>query len=332
MDIAGQRKISAILSVLSEAGRPVGSVHIAQQLRISGIRLEQRMVRYYLQEMDRNGYTENLGRMGRRITDRGRKELASAAVVDKVGFISIKVDELAYRMSYDLKRGSGTIIMNVSTIPASQFAAARDIIAKVIAAGLGMGELIAISAPGRELAGHAVHEDQVALGTVCSVTLNGVLGASGIVMTSRFGGLLELRDNTPFRFVQIINYDGTTLDPIEVFIKGRMTSVLEVIESGGGVIGASFREVPAAALPEVGRIIDKMARAGLGGVLVVGEPGQALLDIPVPHGRAGVIVAAGLNPLAAVEEAGIETSNRALARLFEFTDLTRADELAQTPR
>jgi repressor of nif and glnA expression len=53
----------------------------------------------------------------------------------------------------------------------------------------------------------------------------------------------------------------------------------------------------------------------------VGEPSRPLLEIPVDRGRAGLIVAAGLNLLAAVQEAGIPTTNRAMARLCEFQRL-----------
>jgi len=68
-----------------------------------------------------------------------------------------------------------------------------------------------------------------------------------------------------------------------------------------------------------------MAREGLGGLVVLGQPSRPLLDIPVGPGRAGLVVAAGLNPLAAVEEAGIATGNRALARLYEFAALMPLD-------
>ena len=77
--------------------------------------------------------------------------------------------------------------------------------------------------------------------TICSVTLNGVFRSHGIPMAARFGGLLELHDRQPVRFSQIINYDGTTIDPIEIFIRGRMTRVAEAARTGTGVIGAGFR-------------------------------------------------------------------------------------------
>jgi repressor of nif and glnA expression len=158
------------------------------------------------------------------------------------------------------------------------------------------------------------------------VTFNGILGAAGIATTSRFGGLVELRSGRPLRFTELISYDGSTLDPLEIFIRGRMTSVRSAVVSGNGIIGASFREMPAAALPRAVEIFERMAAMGMGWPLVIGRPNQPLLDVPVPHGRVGFVVAGGLNPLAGVEEAGIETASHAMATLCGFRRLvsTRA--------
>ena len=60
---------------------------------------------------------------------------------------------------------------------------------------------------------------------------------------------------------------------------------------------------------------------------MMGKPGRPLLDIPVSEGRVGMIVAGGLNPLAAVEESGIATENVAMKSLFEFEHLTPFWEL-----
>ena len=329
MDIDAQRKISAILQVLVDVARPLGSTHIAEELHKLGVDLKQRMVRYYLHEMDEQGLTENLGRAGRRVTARGREELESAVIIDKVGFISAKVDELAYRTSFDPNLRNGTVILNVSTIPSGDFGRARKLINLVLHAGLGMGQFVAVAKSGKRLGGMPVPRGRVAIGTLCSVTLNGVLRGSGIPVSSRFGGLLELQDGQPLRFTQIINYDGTTLDPVEIFIKGKMTHVCDAAKTGAGTIGASFREVPAAALPAAERVLERLERVGLGGVLSVGRPGRPLLDVPVQHGRVGLIVAAGLNALAAVEEAGIETVSHAMAALHEFDDLVPVHDLAK---
>jgi hypothetical protein len=64
-----------------------------------------------------------------------------------------------------------------------------------------------------------------------------------------------------------------------------------------------------------------MEKAGLGGIILVGRPGQPLLEVPVSPGRVGLVVVGGLNPLAAVEEAGIPTRNRAMGTLMPFEHL-----------
>jgi len=321
VNLDSQRKIVTILRVLDEAGRPLGSTKIARALRLAGIDLEQRMVRNYLDATDAAGLTVNLGRRGRELTDYGRRELASTLIIDKVGFVDARADEMAYKMTLDLSRHRGTLIVNISTLPAAYLDDARRQMNLVIRARLGMGHFGLIARTGDGVPGLDIAAGEVAIGTVCSITLNGLLRAAGIPTVSRFGGLLEFRDGQPLRFTHVIEYAGTTLDPIEIFIKAHMTSVLAAAQTGSGLIGASFREVPAVALPLVGKVIQQMDEAGLGGVILVGEPSRTVLDIPVSQGRAGLVIAAGLNPLAAVQEAGIPTENRALARLCDFGEL-----------
>lgn len=328
MDLDGQQKLKAILRILAEAGRPLGGTSIAAELQAAGIDLRQRMVRYYLSQMDRMGLTENLGRPGRRITTRGIGQLRTAVAVEKVGFVSARVDELAYRMTFDLDRSAGTVVLNVSTIPEGHLAEALALIHKAMEAGMGMGRMVALVRAGGVVGGHQIAAGEAGVGTICSVTLNGVFRAAGIPISSRFGGLLEVREGRPSRFTHIIHYDGTTIDPVEIFIKGRMTRVREAAATGLGTIGASFREIPAAALPRAAELVGRLSAGGLLGRLqVLGRPGQPLLGIPVSQGRAGLIVPAGLNAMAAVEEAGIETQNVAMASLFEFADLVSVPEV-----
>lgn len=321
------RILEAILRVLAEANAPLTSRTITDQLQLLGIELRQRMIRYYLQKTDASGWTDNLGRGGRRITRRGLDELRSSRVVDKVGFVAARMDELAYKMAFNLHRMSGTLVVNISRVRASVLPEAGQWVCRVLEAGLGMGRLVAVGAEGDDLGGQQIPFGEIAIGTVCSVTLNGVFRAMGIPVHSRFGGLLELRAGRPYRFTQLIHYEATTVDPVEVFIKGRMTRVREAVETGDGAIGASFREIPAAAIPVAEKLIAQMNRAGLGGVQVLGRPGQPLLNIPVSQGRAGLVVAAGLNAIAAVEEAGIETENHAMAALCDAERLAPAASL-----
>ena len=327
-----QRRVLAILRTLREAGRSLGANRLAEGLEGYGLQLSARTVRLCLAEMDIAGFTVNLGKRGRQITDAGLAELRHAAVLDKVDMVSARVDQLCYEMDFALSRRRGRIILNISSVAKDDLPAAIAQMKKVFANKLGMGRLVALHTEGGRVGEVDLPPGRAAIGTVCSVTLNGVLLNAGISMVPRFGGLLEIRDGKPVRFTEVIYYHATSLDPLEIFIKGHMTSVSQVAETGNGVIGASFREVPAVALPMVKRICSRLEKIGLGGVLKVGRPNQPLLDMPVPQGRAGLLVVAGLNPLAAVEETGIATENMAMGALHAFEDLVPIDHLTPNGR
>ena len=312
-----QIKLS-ILKALQEIGEAAGAARINDVLVASGLVLQPRTVRFYLLQLDREGLTRFVSRRrGREITARGREELAHANVIDKVGFVASKIDSLGYRMTFSVSAGRGTIITNVAMIPRGYFARALEDMKHVFVRGLGMGTKLAVAREEEVLGGLTVPADMVALGTVCSVTVNGILLEQGIPVTSRFGGLLELRDWRPVRFVELIEYRGTTLDPL--FIQAGMTRVRECARSGNGLIGASFREFPSVALDDVLSLKKKMEQHGLGGLLAIGHPNQPLFDIPVAEGRTGMIVVGGLNPVAALHEAGARVSIQSLAGLEEFS-------------
>lgn len=321
----------AILKVLHDMNGPAGGSRITDRLLSMGLNLQPRTIRLYLLQMDREGLTRFVSRRrGREITKRGQEELAHANVIEKVGFVAAKVDTLGYQMSFSNRSGKGTIIMNIAMIRKRNLSRVMAEMEPVFARRLGMGMKLALVRGGHTLGNIVVPKDSVALGTVCSVTVNGILLHEGIPVTSRFGGLVEIRDEEPVRFVELIEYSGTTLDPLEAFIRAGMTQVRECARKGSGIIGASFREIPSVAIDSVRRIEKGMETHGLAGILALGKPNQPLLDIPVAEGRAGMIVTGGLNPIAAVHEAGIQVTMKSLVGLEDINTFTTFQEVFAT--
>jgi HTH-type transcriptional regulator, global nitrogen regulator NrpRI len=321
------RKLRSILRVLSERNEPVGARVIAHCLRQHGIELSERAVRNHLQILDERGLTQCMGEPGRIITPAGRSELDKSVVSDKLGFINAKIDSLAYGTSLNLKSGRGQIITNISLIPVDRFAESLDIMRRVFHAGYCMSDLVAIAREGERIAELETPAGMVAIATVCSVTLNGVLLRLGIPVTSRYGGLLEVREKQPYRFTELVGYHESTLDPAEIFIASKKTSINAASMEGTGTILASLREVPAVCLPELERILEQYAKRGLGGVLAIGKPGQPLLGVPVGVERVGLAVVGGLTPVAALEELGVPTVNKAMSGLVNLSDLTSVWDL-----
>jgi HTH-type transcriptional regulator, global nitrogen regulator NrpRI len=322
-----KRKELLILDVLKNSEVPLTSGKIAEELSVLGHEMNERTVRLYLQGMDRAGLTSSNGKKGHGITEIGLSEVDSSKIFEKVGFLSAKIDRMTYQMNFDLNTTSGAVVINVTLVEPRQFVKSIPKINKVYADGYAMGHLITFLGPGENLGHITVPEGMIGVGTVCSITLNGVLLKHGIPTVSRFGGLLELRDKKPVRFVEIIMYDGTSIDPLEVFIRSGMTNYLGAIETGNGRIGASFREFPAESRDTVEHLAEKLKRVGLGGLVRIGRPGQSVLDIPVSEGRVGAIVIGGLNPVSILEETGVRAYSRALAGLVDFSRLFRHEEM-----
>ena len=324
-----EKKELAILRLLQKADKPLASSRLMENLQAMGHEVSERTVRHYFQELDRRGLTSNLGRKGRVITELGLKELGSARVYDKVGLLAAKIDQLTYQMSFDLYKKSGTVIINVSLVDIDLLPQVTPLVCQVYEAGYSMGNLMALFEAGERVGGITIPENMVGFGTVCSITLNGVLLAHGIPTHSNFGGLLELHERKPTRFVEIIKYDGSSLDPLEVFIRSGMTEYAGAIATGNGRIGVGFREMPADSRDKVISLIQELKDVGLGGFLMVGWPGQPLLEIPVIEGRVGAVVIGGLNPAAILEETGIKIKSRALAGMVEYEKLFHYREMEE---
>ncbi len=320
------------MRVLNESDRPLGSSKITEHLEAMGHEVSERTVRYYLYQMDREGLTDNLGKRGRMITEKGHSELDHARVIEKVGFLAAKIDQMTYRMSFDLTGRSGTVVINVSLVSAEDLAGAVPLMSRVFEAGYSMGNLIGLFRSGEKLGDMVVPPGMVGIGTVCSITLNGVLLAHGIPTISRFGGLLELIDKKPNRMVEIITYEGTSLDPLEIFIRSGMTDYSGATSVGTGRIGVGFREFPSDSRDRVIELAKRLTEAGLGGFMSIGWPGQPLLEIPVSEGRVGAIVIGGLNPIAMLEERSIPVQSKALATIIDFDLLFPFYELEQRVR
>jgi repressor of nif and glnA expression len=324
-----ERKELSILRILSDSREPLGARVIARRLKDLGVELGERAVRYHLKLMDERGLTQTVGRDGRLITDAGLEELRSALVRDKVGFAISRIELLAFRTSFDWEKRTGSIPVNISFFSRQNFDQALKAMKPAFAAGLCVSDLVAIAREGKQLGEITVPDGKVGLATVCGVVINGSLLKAGVPIDSRFGGILQIKDHQPLRFVELIHYSGSSLDPSEVFISARMTSVREVIASGNGKILANFREIPAICLPTTEEVIANLKDAGLGGLLLMGNISEAVCETSVELNRVGMVLLGGLNPVAAAEEAGIRAENRAMGTLIDYQELTKFEELVK---
>ena len=318
-----ERKTIAIMRILRDSPEPLGARVISHHLKDHGIELSERAVRYHLKLMDERGFTESVGRDGRLITQLGREELESALVSDKVGFVASRIELLAYQTDFDLDKHQGKIPVNVSFFPEKQFKKAIEIMKVVFHAEICVSDLVAVARQGEKLGGMIVPQGKIGLATVCSVIINGALLKAGIPMDSKFGGILQIKDHQPLRFVELIQYSGSSLDPSEIYITSKMTSVGRAAGKGEGRILANFREIPAICQPITEKVVAGLKEANLNGLLMMGEVSKSACEVPVELNKVGMILTGGLNPVAAAVESGIEVDNRAMSAIMEYKNLIK---------
>ena len=316
-----EKKIVSILKVLSESSQPLGSITIARELERHGVFLSERAVRYHLKVTDERGYTQPLGRDGRLLTPQGLEELKIALAPEQVGFILEKLELLAFKTTFNPQKRTGQLPINTSLIDKDRFKEALAAMSKAFKAGICVSELVATASEEEKLGSVVIPKGKIGLATVCSVVINGVLLKSGVPIESRFGGVLEVRDSKPRRFVAIINYAGTSLDPSEQYIRAKMTSVSEVAETGNGKILANFREIPAPSRAIVEEKVAMLKETGIGGVHALGNTSEPICQITVDLNRVGIVLLGGLNPVAAAVEAGIEVESIAESGLIDYQQL-----------
>jgi len=323
-----ERKVLAILNTLEDSQAAVGSTIIAKRLKDQGVDLSERAVRYHLRLMDERGLTSLVGRRdGRIITELGQAELKKAMVTHKVGFTLSKIEVLAFRTNFNLDKKTGLVPVNVSFFQKNDFNKALKIMKPVFQSGLCVSDLVVVANEGQAIGDLTVPKGKVALATVCSIVVNGALLKSGIPIDSRFGGILQLRNRQPLRFIEIIHYAGSSLDPTEIFIKANMTTVLEAAKGGNGEILANYREIPAVCRPLAEEVVAKLKDAGLEGILLMGKISEPVCEIPIELNQVGVILIGGLNPVAAAAEAGFISESHAMSTIVDYKTLVKVSRV-----
>lgn len=221
-------------------------------------------------------------------------------------------------MSFRLREGKGTVLCDVATVHRSQLVRCMEDLKPVFSRRLGVGGRIAVAQEGERLAGEEVPRDHVALGVVSSSTLCGLLRLQGVLFRSKGALLIQMRDDQPDGVAERISAGDSTLDPAGLLVRSGLTRVRECARSGSGLICARWLEIPASGLDRLIEMKRMMERYALGGSLLVGRPGQPLLDLPVEEGRAGWIVASGLNAWSAIHETGAFIRIRPFAGLQDY--------------
>ncbi len=321
MDPQIERKLIEIMRVIHESDKPIGARAIADELNNRGYDIGERAVRYHLRILDERGFTRKHGYAGRTLTELGESEMNDALIGDRFGFVISRIEEMAFRTTFNPETGDGVVPVNISYFDKEDFETVVDVISYTAHAGYMISSKVKIIEEDEEFI--YLPPGKLGIATVCSVTFDGLLLKAGVPVEPSFGGILQIEDKKPARFLDLISYSGTSIDPIQIFMKRNPTSVLEVLEKGEGKILANVRQINYSAFDRVIEIIKKAEKAGLGGCFPPsGEIDESLFGAPIEIGKFGIAIVGGINGICALEETGIEIETNPVSTIMEYKTMS----------
>lgn len=295
--IRTERKYIEILRILKEHQEPMGAKRLSELMAERGFVLSDRAVQYHLRYLDDMGFTEKVGNMGRILTPYGIAETESALVGERVGFIISRLERLAYRSTFDPVTQTGDVAYNLSIVPEDRIDEILKAFEGVAAARCGFFSSYRVLDNDPR-----VPPGSLGIITVCSITMDGVFQGRGIPVRMAFGGRLTVEHGEPIRFIDLIGYRGTTIDPLQLFISAGLTSISSMVSTGSGIALANVREVPAAAEGPVRETVAQMRKSGFVFPVTIGT---APFNIPSDPYRLSIISYSGMNYVAHIFEKGI---------------------------
>ena len=261
MDPQIERKLIEIMRVIHESDKPIGARAIADELNNRGYDIGERAVRYHLRILDERGFTRKHGYAGRTLTELGESEMNDALIGDRFGFVISRIEEMAFRTTYNPETGDGVVAVNISYFDKDDLETVIDVISYTAHSGYMISPRVRIFEEDEELI--FLPPGKIGIATVCSVTFDGLLLKAGIPVEPSYGGILQIENRKPARFLDLISYSGTSIDPIQIFMNRKTTSVLEVLEKGEGKILANVRQINSSAYDRAIEVIKQAEKAGL---------------------------------------------------------------------
>jgi repressor of nif and glnA expression len=236
-------------------------------------------------------------------------------------FVNHNIEDFAIQVTFDPLKGEGNVVYNLSLIRNEDLEFAISILKDAYKTGVTVSGLVKFYSSGETISGFVIPPGCTGICTMCSITFDGLLIRRGIPIRPIGGGVVEIENRTPIRFTHIILYEHTTIDPLQVLISQKTTSVTNVMRRGSGNMLANIREFHMEAEPLVGQVLDDLSSSSYSGILEVGMPNVPLLGVPVNPQFIGIAAVGGTNPMAAIREGDRWVQIQAMKGLMNIREM-----------
>jgi repressor of nif and glnA expression len=232
-------------------------------------------------------------------------------------FVNNTIEDYAMQVTFDPREGTGKVVYNLSLLNNEDLETAISIFKDAYKSGICVSGLVRFVEGGKKIEDLVVPQGQIAIITMCSSTLDGILLKRGVPLNPIGGGVVEIERRIPRRFTHIILYEYTTIDPLQVLISQEITSITSVMRKGSGNILANIRQCHMEAESLIGEVMDDLAGSSFSGILDVGLPNTPALGVAVDPQYMGIVAVGGTNPIAAIREDGVNIVTHAIKGLMD---------------
>jgi len=222
----------------------------------------------------------------------------------KVKIVSVfsKMLSMIHKVDYCIEDGEGKVLVNRCCIDKKYEEEVLEALNRCYKMGIMVSDRVGFEYRGNNLV----------VTTICSSTVDGILIRYGVPVIPYCGGILELSKD---RFIEIISYDGTSLDPHEIFLN-RI--------DGKSTVLSGVRKAPMVARD---RLIQLLKSLNWKGIHKVGKPNNDICGVKVDKSMFGYISFGGMNPFAVLKSRGVPVEVSALHGVVDYSKLTPIEEL-----
>lgn len=310
--IKTEHKYIEILRILKDHQEPMGAKRLSELLAERGYVMTDRAVQYYLRYLDTRGFTEKVGNQGRILTTSGIMETDRALVDDRIGFVISKLERLAFRSTFDPSSSTGDVAYNLTIVPNDILEPVSHLFDQVRDAGCSFFSGYSfIDRDPRVPPGHT------GILTLCSITMDGVFQHNGIPVKVAYGGTIQVEEKKPLRFMDIIGYQGSTVDPLQLFIGAGLTTIHNYINTGSGFLLANVRQIPGRAEERGRSLISQMQECGFRFPLTMGK--GRIFNLLTDPQRLSLVSFSGMNSIGCAFEAGYKLRTEIGAGTIPFS-------------
>lgn len=228
----------------------------------------------------------------------------------QITFVLNKIFNLMSKVDFDVESAVGDVITNVSYVDKESVDESLEIINNLYKnkPEYCIGNRYGI----------IDDEDKVGIATICSLTLDGILVNNGIPALPTYGGVLDISEDKE-RFIELMSYTGSSLDPHEIFIKNNLHDIHGSLKNSGKIL-ASVHSIPYVARDSTLDILDKLNESGFE-ELCIGKTNEYMYNAKIDKYHFGYVLAGGLNPIAAIKEKNINTKVKSIEKIMDYNTL-----------